>query len=360
MLHRRLGELNGDVCFPVVASQGASRGQTYTAMKNRILIDFVDFPGLERSQNLFLPLLNQRWEVVASEYPDYVIFTHEGQRHKLYSCTKIFYTNENYVPDWRQCDFAILSRKIPHPRAFHLPVYSVWCNPSDLVRSEGTDFRILLAQKPDFCAFLTGYTDHTVRVRTAFFHRLNARKKVHSAGTALNNVGYNIQGLAMRRDWLRRHKFYMAFENAEVPGWTTERIIDAFAAFTVPVYWGDPTICEQFNPQAFIHRRDFDSDEACIEHLLRVDADDELYLKYLRASPFHGNRPNKECDHSRLLDFFDQIFNAPPDPVTQRRWFSKLTKWRLVKQVKTHREKGMATPEERFRERQQANRLPPS
>ena len=71
-----------------------------------------------------------------------------------------------------------------------------------------------------------------------------------------------------------------------------------------------------------------------------------------------GTRPNKERDHDRLLDFFDQIFNSPTDPVAQRRWFSKLTKWRLVKQVKTHSQKGLTTPEERLRERQTAKHPP--
>jgi hypothetical protein len=327
-------------------------------MKHRILMDFVDFHGLERSRNPFLPLLNLRWDVVSSEYPDYLVFTHEGQRHKLYSCTKIFYTQENYLPDWRQCDFAVLSRKLDHPRAFHLPVYSLYCQASDVVRPAGIDYRTGLAQKTEFCAFLTGYVDRTVRVRTDFFHQLNARKKVNSAGTALKNVDYNIRGSVARRDWLRRHKFYMAFENSEVPGWTTERIIDAFAAGCVPVYWGDPTVGEQFNRQAFIHRRDFASDEACIEHILKVDADDELYLKYLSAPPLHGNRPNKEWDHERLLDFFDRIFSSPPDPISRRRWFWKLTKWRLAKRIKTHQERGTPSAEDRLRDRQKGNQPP--
>ena len=187
----------------------------------RIFIDFVDFPVLEREQNPLLPLLRRRFELVSSEYPDYVVFTHQGQRHKLYSCTKIFYTQENYAPNWRHCDYAILSIKVDDPRAYHLPVYSLWCKAADLVRAAAISCDELMASKTSFCAFLTGYADSTVQVRTRFFHKLNARKRVDSAGTALNNTGYNITGLKRRRTWLSQHKFYLAFENAEVPGWTT-------------------------------------------------------------------------------------------------------------------------------------------
>ena len=313
----------------------------------RLLIDFLDLPGLEREQNPFLPLLRRRFELVSSEYPDYVVFTHAGHRHKLYSCTKIFYTQENYAPNWRNCDFAILSIKVDDPRAFHLPVYSLCCNAADLVRPAAMACHELLASKTAFCAFLTGYVDSTVQVRTRFFHQLNACKRVDSAGTALNNTGYNIRGQCPRRAWLSRYKFYLAFENSAAPGWVTERIVDAFAAHTVPIYWGDRAVKEQFNPAAFIDRRDFPSDEACIKHILKVDSDDQIYRRYLAAPPFQNNRPNKEWDHERLLDFFECIFSLPPDPVARRHWFWPLVKWRLVKRIRTHEEQGVPTAEQR-------------
>ena len=325
-------------------------------MKHRILMDFVDMVGLERSQNEFLPLLNQRWEIIPSEYPDYLCFTHEGQRHKLYSCTKIFYTQENYLPDWRECDFAILARKLDDPRVFHLPYYSFGRDASLLVREPDQDWRGMLKSKAGFCSFVVGYDDRTVRYRSSFFKKLNARKPVDSGGKGLNNIGRTIlPGITPKLEFLRHYRFHLAFENSQVPGYATEKIVDGFAANAVPIYWGDATIKDQFNPAAFIDRSDFPSDEACIEHILKVDADDELYLKYLSAPPFHGNQPNKEWNHERLLDFFSQIFSTPPNPIAQRRWFSKLTKWRLARRNKSHRERGLPTAEERYQARQQLN-----
>ena len=88
---------------------------------NKLLIDFVDFPALLREENPFLPLLSRRFALGLSEYPDFILFTHEGQRHRLYPCTKIFYTQESFRPNWRECDYAILSIQLDDPRAFHLP-----------------------------------------------------------------------------------------------------------------------------------------------------------------------------------------------------------------------------------------------
>lgn len=319
----------------------------------RLLLDFVDFPALERENNPFLPILRRRYELVPTEYPDYVVFTHEGQRHRLYPCTKIYYTQERYAPDWRECDFAITSIKLDDPRAFHAPYYSLWRDARDLVRSDAEDWEAELRRKTGFCSFLVGYADRSVRVRSAFFQKLHARKRVDSGGGGLNNLGRRVPpGVPAKREFLRQYKFHIAFENSDVPGYTTEKIVDAFAARSVPVFWGDITVKEQFNPQAFIDRRDFDSDEACIEHILRVDADETLYLRHLSATPFHGNHPNKEWDYDRLLGFFDHILTTPPNPVARRRWFFGLTKWRWVKRVKTHAEKGMKTATERFQQRQ--------
>jgi hypothetical protein len=201
-----------------------------------------------------------------------------------------------------------------------------------LIRPAGTDYRARLKAKPECCWFLTWYDDRTGRSRSEFFKKLHARKRVDSAGRALNNTGWRVSlGREPKLEFLSRYKFNICFENTDVPGWTTEKFTKAFASGMVPILCGDITVKEQFKQEAFIDRRDFASEEPCIDHILKVDADDELYLKYLSAPPFYHNRPNKVWDHDRLLDFCDRIFNTTPDPVARRWWFPKLTKWRLEK-----------------------------
>ena len=48
-----------------------------------------------------------------------------------------------------------------------------------------------------------------------------------------------------------------AFENTYAPGYTTEKIMDAFASGCVPIYYGDPLVVQDFNPDSFINAHDF-------------------------------------------------------------------------------------------------------
>ena len=91
---------------------------------------------------------------------------------------------------------------------------------------------------------------------------------------------------------------------------------------------------EYFNPESFICRDDFPSDEELAEYVLHVDDTPELYAKYIRATPFHQNRPNPAYDMGALVAFFDRVFHSSGKPMAQRHWFFGLTKWRLAKRNK--------------------------
>jgi hypothetical protein len=52
--------------------------------------------------------------------------------------------------------------------------------------------------------------------------------------------------------YLSTYKFSLLVENSKAEGYFTEKIIDCFAARTVPIYWGDPTIDTHFNSKGII------------------------------------------------------------------------------------------------------------
>jgi hypothetical protein len=135
-------------------------------------------------------------------------------------------------------------------------------------------------------------------------------------------------------DWLAGYRFNLAFENTRRAGWCTEKLVDPLHVNTIPIYWGDPRVKDYFNPESFICRDDFSSDEELAEYVLHVDDTPELYARYIRATPFHENRPNSAYNRNGLLSFFDQIFRSRQKPVAQHRWFFGLTKWRLTKRNK--------------------------
>jgi len=127
----------------------------------------------------------------------------------------------------------------------------------------------------------------------------------------------------------------MAFENTSIPGYTTEKIIEAMRARCVPIYWGNPRVAEEFNPRSFINANDFPSNEALIEHIRRVDQDENLYRQYFEEPYFSGNVPNQYFSKDRILDFFGRVFSDPTPPLAarRRRW---LKRWMVLKRKPPH------------------------
>ena len=304
-------------------------------MKPKVSLNFIDFPPQSRA--FFLDLLSPYYDFTFDDTPDFLFYSHIGHRHRLYNCIKIFHTQEKYWPNWKECDYAAVSVLVDDPRSAYLPIYAFDGRPEKLVRTSVPDPVTVRASKPHFCSLLCAYVDRTVRRREHFFQVLNRRRKVDSTGRALNNTGYRLppgDRYQVKVDWLAQYRFNLAFENTRRAGWCTEKLVDPLHVNTIPIYWGDPRVKDYFNPESFICRDDFSSDEELADYVLHVDDTPELYARYIRATPFHDNRPNSAYDRNGLLSFFAQIFRSRQKPVAQRRWFFGLTKWRLAKRNK--------------------------
>ena len=301
-------------------------------MKPEISLNFSDCPP--QFENFFLPILETKYRIRRDERPDFLIYALTGHRHRLYNCVKIYVHHETYLPNWKECDYAILPVWSPDPRQLHLPIFAFDRSPQPLVRNR-ENWEKIRNSKTRFCLLLSSYVDRTVAKRVEFFHALNRRRRVHSSGRGLNNTGFSAPpGHAAKLGFLRPYRFTIAFENKERLGWTTEKMYDPLAVHTIPVFWGDRQATKYFNPQAFINAHDFRSLAELADYVCRVDETPELYDQYLRATPFANNTPPEEFSRERVLAFFDRIFSTSLKPAAQRRWFFALTKWRVVKRNK--------------------------
>ncbi len=304
-------------------------------------LDFADALGKGIKNNNFLHnLLAQHYEVRIVDDPRVLIFTHYGHRNRMYSCKKIFYTQERYLPDWRQCDAAITSTLCSHPRAYYHPFFAAHRRGEDLVRSAPVDVDKTLARKTGFCSFLHKYADRSVAARNRFFQELNRRKKVDAGGPAYNNTGYLVPGVAgeAKMAFLQPYRFHIAFENRIAPGWTTEKFTDAFEAFSVPIYWGDEHALQWFNPKAFINVRKFRNFSECCDYILHLENSPSEYARYLQEPPFLNNEVPPIYSQDRLLEFLVREIERDEVPVARRRWFWPLTRWRLVRRDRVHGE----------------------
>lgn len=111
--------------------------------------------------------------------------------------------------------------------------------------------------KTKFACFIV--SNGACKMRNKFFEMLSKVKRVDSLGRFMRNAPVDFilpDRVKDRESYLRvigQYKFIITFENVSLPYYSTEKIYNAFAAGTVPIYWGDPHITEQYNPDAFIH-----------------------------------------------------------------------------------------------------------
>lgn len=78
-----------------------------------------------------------------------------------------------------------------------------------------------------FCSFVVSNSQFSDPLRKRFFERLCKYKKVDSGGRYLNNIGGPVRD---KLAFCRGYKFNIAFENSSVDGYTTEKIMEAYAA----------------------------------------------------------------------------------------------------------------------------------
>jgi hypothetical protein len=173
-----------------------------------------------------------------------------------------------------------------------------------------------------FCNFLYSNGDgHPLR--DEIFKKLAAVGPVDSAGKHLRNVA-PIAVAAYQGDWDRAavawqsgYKFSISVENSSTPGYSTEKLVHALAAGTIPVYFGDPLICRVFNPERFIDVGAIGLD-AAVERVRTLATDETAFADMVSRPVFRDGRVPPELTETGLLDAFGAIFGQPKEQARRR------------------------------------------
>jgi hypothetical protein len=272
----------------------------------------------EHLAQFFMSILGTRYnlEIVDTnkETPEILLFGDDnfGNNNTKFSrkdCIKLFYTGENRRPENFDCDYAISFDHNFEPWHYRLPLYVIYMWALEYIHNTPYDYNYIfnpvVKEKTDFCSFVV--SNPNCIERNEFFKKLHAIKHVDSAGKLYNNINAKIEGESGKIDFLSTRKFNICFEPYSHPGYVTEKILHAFYAGTVPIYWGSETIANDFNPAAFINVHDFNSQEEAIAHIIKVDQDDELYASYINAPKFLNNIPPSYIILDNFLNWFDAI-----------------------------------------------------
>lgn len=279
--------------------------------KKEIKIAFVDFGGNpEGIIRYFSNILGKHYRVVLSDKPDYLFYSVFGNTHHDYECVKICFTGENVVPNFNYCDYALGFHYISfEDRYMRLPL---WCLYGDdlnkTVRHEMSAPQTVLNRR--FCAQVVSNAKITDGMREAFFERLNVYKPVDSGGRYRNNVGGPVKN---KEAFLKKYKFSLAFENTLAHGYCTEKLLQAYAYGTVPIYYGDETAVRDFNPKAFINVHDFKTLDDAVAFVEKMDKDDKAYLKMYQEPLFKNGRVPSQYSADNVAKFLDHIFSKPLD-----------------------------------------------
>ena len=170
----------------------------------------------------------------------------------------------------------------------YVPFFS-WnvINPLGLIKTHNDQF----VSKPKFCCFMYLNCDNQfdgVVNRKRFYELMNEMtgNRVDNRGTCYNDKGIKDDGIWTTNDIkYRPYKFVIAFENSQIKGYISEKLVMPMIARAIPIYLGDPDVGKYFNTRSFINVRDFPSFESCIQYVMEVDRNEYLY-RSIMAEPY--------------------------------------------------------------------------
>lgn len=304
--------------------------------KPLLKVDFVDFGFIDKCNNFFVDLLSRYFTVVICDKPDILFYSDTGgsHLHRLYHCKRIFWTGESTAPDFSICDYSMTPQTLSNPRHCRLPYYVVGCecNADDIVKQPGEADAILQQQRHG-CSAVISNIGKRAKYRREFFLKLRQRMPVYSGGRGFNNIGGPIPpGGQPKHEFLVKSRFNLAFENKTLPGYATEKLVEAMWARCIPIYWGDPDINQEFNPASFINVHDFASEAECLERIVEIEHDDDAYRAMLEQPYFHNNQINHWYDLDRYASFLRDAVDADIVPNAKRRTPLR-GRWRLAKRM---------------------------
>jgi alpha(1,3/1,4) fucosyltransferase len=254
-------------------------------------VQFLDFwPNFNTNDNVILDHIRRyhNTEVVTRD-PELIVCSIFGTASLKINTPKILVigecvSSEHYTLNQPGLIMVLTTTRINNPIAYHYP-WGNWFHRINHIYEQRNPV------KTHFCAFVV--SNPRAKFRNHLFCAMNKYKRVDSAGSAFNNVGYRAPGAindswphGANRDfinWLSRYKFYICCENQAYPGYHTEKIMNAYLANCVPIYWGAETIKDIHNMDSMIFVRTIEEAVAAVK---RLDQNPELYLAKQQANPF--------------------------------------------------------------------------
>ena len=126
-----------------------------------------------------------------------------------------------------------------------------------------------ISSKDKFCALIANNPEG---LRINLYNSISKYKQVDGYGNMFNNP--------LRKSKfaiLPEYKFCLCPENSVYDGYVTEKLIDAYAGGTVPIYSGDVSVDCDFNTWAFFNYQEKLDMDLTVKYVHQLDIDNERY-----------------------------------------------------------------------------------
>lgn len=264
-------------------------------------IFYVDFwKGFSMEDFLFTEILKKHYQVILDDKDPEILFCSVfGNQYLNYHCPRILFVGEPYSPDFNLYDYAIGFDHIQFmDRYLRYPLYLLYNEKMKMALHKHECTKDEIFREKKFCNFVVSSGSGKGDIRAKIFDMLSQYKRVDSGGRYKNNLP-DRQPIQDKYEFQKNYKFSLAMENSKVSGYTTEKIIEAWAAGTIPIYWGNPDIVKEFNPASFIIITD---DEDWLDKVKEIDQSDDLYEKMCKEPIYlPGQEPDLEALEKFLL-----------------------------------------------------------
>ncbi len=290
-------------------------------MQRKIIrVSFRNFWPLWKGEHFArrFPFLRRKYEFISDDCdPQFIIFSvfEEGHCKKSMpslpdiGIPRIFITAENVKPDMSNTEFAVsFARDIVNKRHIRIPNWVqrlaiAGYSPADLLSS----CRFHQGNRDRFCAFIAA---KSVIFREHFVSVLSYRKQVDCPGQSMNNTRNIGPSITDKIEFLKNYRFSIAFENERSPGYTTEKLVDAFLSGCLPIYYGDPLVGLDFNSESFVNMDSFGCFEQLADEIIRIENDSAVWYKFSEQPVFFDDRIPQCADAEMIFSFWESIFDG--------------------------------------------------
>lgn len=124
-------------------------------------------------------------------------------------------------------------------------------------------------EKTEFCAMIAGNPEG---LRVNLYNSISRYKPVHGYGNMFNR--------ALRQskfDVLKNYKFCLCPENSVYDGYVTEKLLDAYAGGTIPIYSGTMSVDCDFHEGAYLNYMNTKDMEWFVTTIQAIDESKEIY-----------------------------------------------------------------------------------